>query len=96
MSVDNWMDKYLPIINKRNDGYGISVNEKFYLYETYGKDLEEIIETNKERPQHIWTLITDDEGDELIVEGYHYINRVGYFVTEQPCQPDATYLINYN
>ena len=57
--------------------------EQFYaiytptIYETYGKDHDIVIATDREK---IWTLVDDDDGGMVVLKGYHYVNRVSYFV----------------
>jgi hypothetical protein len=56
------------------------------MYETYGKELDYV----RTHPcNRIWTIIEchDDENDEpitIISAGYHFINRFGYLITNEP------------
>lgn len=36
---------------------------------------------------HIWTLVEED-GIMVIISGYHYVNRMGYIITEVPWNLD--------
>lgn len=36
----------------------------------------------------IWTVIDGDEGETAIVSGRHFVNRIGYIVTEVPATED--------
>lgn len=65
------------------------------MFAAYGKDLETVRKTDE---SHVWTVIDVDlsdgaphpydheDGDNcwVIVTGYHYINRIGYVITELP------------
>jgi hypothetical protein len=62
--------KYLPI--ERKDGT--------ILFETYGKDLEQIKRTF---PRKVWTLL-DCDGKLVIGAGYHHVNRMNYIVSIRP------------
>lgn len=42
----------------------------------------------------IWTYLEGDTGT-LITEGYHYVNRLGYYLTEKPSLPNTSYEIDY-
>jgi hypothetical protein len=75
LTIDEWDSKYLPINNKFDDN--ASFNGA--MFETYGRELDYVI---KQGSSHIWTLIDDSEGDLLIVNGYHLVNRIGYFITK--------------
>jgi hypothetical protein len=38
-------------------------------------------------PNFVWTLVSGDMCD-LIVAGYAYVNRLGYYITENPWSDD--------
>ena len=48
------------------------------MFETFGKEVEFV---RAQRAQNIWTLLECD-GKTFICEGFHYVNRIGYFITE--------------
>jgi hypothetical protein len=48
------------------------------LFETYGEEVEFVYESDS---KHVWTLL-DCDGKIRIAEGRHYVNRLGYFITE--------------
>ena len=76
ISYDEFVEKYKPIQNH------IDTNRSHegLMFETYGEELEFV----KESDQHcIWTL-TDCEDTVIIQSGFHYVNRLGYFITEVP------------
>jgi len=56
------------------------------LWETYGVELNFV---RNQQPNRVWTLMNDDEGNLVIVTGFHFVNRVGYFVTEIPWAEDS-------
>jgi hypothetical protein len=77
MDIDEWTVAYKPIKNTLDDnaGYGGT------MYETYGHELAFVrlhIEKNT-----VWTLFDSDNGP-MIGAGYHLVNRIGYFITEDP------------
>jgi hypothetical protein len=41
----------------------------------------------------VWTLVEDDDGDAVIVEGYHLVNRLGYFITAKPAKAGYQYVV---
>lgn len=67
------------------------------MYETYGADLERILvfanAKSKRMRRMVWTLVEDDDGDLVIVNGYHLCNRLGYFLTAKPAAKDCEYLV---
>jgi hypothetical protein len=79
MTEDEWIAAYKPIINH------IDTNSSFggYMFETYG-DEEQYIKTYPD-PNCIWTYADGDDGGTYIFNGWHFVNRIGYFITEVPC-----------
>ena len=74
--LNAWDAKYRPIknhITKNGD-------DKF---ETYGEELEYVRSILKTEPNKVWTLIEGDQGL-WITNGYHFVNRLNYFITEIP------------
>lgn len=88
ISWEEFEETYRPIQNH------ISHRQEFngWLFETYGKDLEYIegLEANHEKygAKNVWTIIDDDNGDSVIISGYHYVNRQGYIITDIPWEKD--------
>lgn len=75
--LEAWEQKYRPMKNHIIDD-GFWENDKF---ETYGAELEFV---RAQDPRNIWTLVDGDDGNLYIVDGYHLVNRINYFVTEVP------------
>lgn len=61
-----------------------------FMYETYGEELDFV----RSAPENtIWTYSQIDYGF-VISEGYHFVNRLGYYVTEIPFEPDTEYEVD--
>lgn len=80
MTFDEWVEQFKPIKNRLGD---------VRMFETYGEDYEFVKVQN---PLCIWTYGDAGEGS-YIVEGWHYVNRIGYYITEIPFNKDETYFI---
>jgi len=76
LDYDIWEKKYQP---KKSPEKHSSYNNT--LIECY-KELWEYLK--KQDPKNIWTLINGDDDSFVIIPGSHYVNRIGYFVTEKP------------
>lgn len=70
---DEWATKFKP-----KDNHLVPSNGK--MYETYGAEYEYI---KSMHPNFIWTWVQGDFCD-LLVAGVAYVNRLGYYVTENP------------
>ena len=83
MDFDEWCDTYKPIPNN------IDTNASFNgtMFETYGAEVEFV---KKADPAHIWTYGDGDDGGSYVWNGWSFVNRIGYFITEVPCPPDTT------
>lgn len=51
------------------------------LFETFGEEAQFV---RKQDPATIWTLVEDSEDGECILSGFHFVNRLGYFVSTVP------------
>lgn len=86
ISEDAFADRFEPIGNHLDShasfdwgkGYGT-------LFETYGEELEFV---RQQAPERIWTLVSTDE-DDVIVNGFHIVNRLGYFIASIDCPQSA-------
>jgi hypothetical protein len=83
MTEDEWIATYKPILNH------IDTNASFSgtMFETYG---EEVAFVKSQRDEYIWTFGDGDDGGGYVWNGWSFINRIGYFITEIPCPPDVT------
>ena len=83
LELDEWFDKYKPIKNHLDE------NSSFdgHMFETYGDEVEFVKAQDENR---IWMYGDGDDGGGYIWNGWHFINRLGYFITEVPCPPDTT------
>jgi len=48
------------------------------LFETYGQELEFV---RQQDPLTVWTLVDGDDGDQYLVSGIHFVNRIGYLIS---------------
>lgn len=77
VTYEQWIEQYRPIKNHLGNG-----NDAYdgCLFETCGDELDWV----KAQPENtVWTLL-DVDGAMVIGNGFHYVNRMGYFVTEVP------------
>ncbi len=88
LSLEQWVERYKPIINPFDD------NASFdgFMFETYG---EEFLYVCSQSSLNVWTLIEQDckpvvesdgyvrDYEQFVVSGMAFVDRVGYFVTEE-------------
>jgi hypothetical protein len=51
------------------------------LFGTFGPELDAVKAAD---PACVWTLVSGDDDTLLILNGFHFANRLGYFVTTYP------------
>jgi hypothetical protein len=57
------------------------------MFETYGDEVEFV---KSQSPANIWMYGSGDDGGTYIWNGWGFVNRLGYFITEVPCPDDLT------
>lgn len=78
-----WEDKFKPIKNHfRKD-------PDETMFETYGEEVEFV---QKADNKYIWTYLQGDMSD-LICAGYHYVNRLGYYISSIPWENEDDYVL---
>ena len=79
---DTWVKKYKPITNHLDPNASWGVDEGTgIMFETYGDEVEFVKQQNE---RHIWTYMDTDDGGTCIGAGWSVVNRIGYFITENP------------
>ena len=89
--LEDWEAKYQPIKNHIASEKGED-DDKF---ETFGKELEYVLSIANTEPRRVWTLVDGDDGNLYIVDGYHLVNRVNYFITKNPLEGDGFMEVPY-
>lgn len=78
LSYEQWIEQYKPITPpgefRSYDGL---------MLETYGLDADTVQTQQKHYPKTVWTLLEED-GAMWIGAGFHWVNRMGHFITEVP------------
>ena len=88
MTEEEWLAQYTIWPNHLNPDAPWELTEdgeQGCLFETYG---EELAFVESQEPARIWTLLDAGDDGELIQSGRHFVNRLGYFISEQPV-PDG-------
>lgn len=86
LTEDGFDEKFKLITNPFEDNVGW--NGRFF--ETYGEELDFV---RNRHSAHIWTYIDGDESD-LIVSGYHLVNRINYLISVEHVPDDTDYQVN--
>jgi len=81
-------DKYTPA----KDCIPTVFEEDTGMFETYGQDLQTVMRIAATQANRVWTLVDADDGGTVWLNGYHYVNRIAYAITEEAGQPDESFV----
>ena len=90
MTVEEWEATYRPLANHLDDTASWqSADGRGVMFEAYGAELDFVRGCDE---NHIWTYADGDDGTYLS-NGFGFVNRIGYFVTQKAFDPDAVIVI---
>jgi hypothetical protein len=82
MNVQDWEEKFKPVVNRIDSNASWQDNEgNGIMFETYGDEYEFVCKHKESR--QVWSY-RDDEYEGLILVSGMASNPIGYFVTEIP------------
>jgi len=88
ISYEKFVDDFEPYTNTMSDDRGYNNT----MYETFSPEIDHVKAQN---PEYIWTLIDGENNNSWIIPGFHFVNRLGYFITKNPWT-DEDLLVNDN
>lgn len=77
-TYDAWVETFKPIWNDKS--------QDLMQFETYGDEYEKVKATDN---KYVWTEVDGDEGT-YIIAGHHWVNRIHYYITENPWEDEYT------
>lgn len=86
MTTDEFFDKYKPVKNH----YDKHASWGGCMFDTYGQEHEHVLYMRDFEPRKVWTVVEGCNGDLIVIDGYHHVNRIGYLITEVPCEEDVS------
>jgi hypothetical protein len=87
---EQWKQAFSPIKNHLDNNAAWDGA----MYETYGEEYDFVKSFVTHKPNHVWTLMDDDDGNPMIGSGWHFVNRLGYFITMNPFRCDVSVIYN--
>ena len=77
LTFNKWRAHFKPIKNH------LEADAPIYgsMFETVGAELAYVSDCVSTKPGYVWTLLGCD-GALIIVNGFWFVNRLGYFITE--------------
>jgi hypothetical protein len=87
LTMEEWEATYKPIYNHIDNNASFQDESgQGIMFETYG---DEVAFVKSQSPDKIWMYGSGDDGGTYIWNGWGFVNRLGYFITEVPCPPDT-------
>jgi hypothetical protein len=80
-----WVDTFKPIKNTVSK----YPDDSLIHFETYGDEYDAVKKAHEINPKIVWTEVDGDEGS-YIVAGWHFVNRIHYYITENPWEDEWT------
>ena len=82
LTEDEFDERFPLVENHLNPAAGwVLGDSRGCLFETYG---EELAFVRSQHPDRVWTLVDGDDGGLYLVNGLHFVNRIGYLVARVP------------
>ena len=82
MRYDDWLETYRPVSNPLAE----SAPFDGLMFETFGPELAHVRDTPSDR---VWTLVEGDDDTLYVLSGFHFVNRLGYFIAAQSRQANV-------
>lgn len=89
LDFEEWIQEYKPISKNITP-----CSEFCYKLETYGFEYECFKFMYAFFPQHTWTFVGNEYGW-FFSEGWHFCDRICYYITEKPFNPVFNYQVDY-
>lgn len=88
---EDWVVEFSPVGNHLQEDAPFNG----LMFETFGEELDYVrsVALDPDCKRAVWTLVECFGSAEWIVEGFHVVNRLGYFVTVVPYVENVYYEI---
>lgn len=84
ITFEEWLEKYQPVDNHIDNNASFQdENGNGIMFETFGDELQYVLSIANNEPNQVWTYVDGDDGT-YVTNGYHLVNRIGYFITSVP------------
>jgi hypothetical protein len=84
LTWDEFEAKYKPQVNHILGETNAPMNG--WMYETFEEEYEYVMSVHEKEPGRVWTVLSGDEYLIGFASGWHWVNRIGYIITEVPVE----------
>lgn len=65
------------------------------MFETFGEELE-YVRMKAQKGNNVWTILEGDDDTMFIVNGIHFVNRIGYLITREEWEGETEVEIEFD
>lgn len=88
MNYEQFVENYEPIKNHLSEGGAFNGT----MFETYGNEMDLVKEVLAQAGnKRIWTYVGEGN-NEMIVPGLRFVNRLGYFITQEEWEDENDFV----
>lgn len=87
ISEEEWLDRFRPQLNHLDTDSAVDFGDGGASFETCGEELNYVRGVD---PARVWTMYDDGS---TICSGYHFVNRLHYFVCKVPVPAGEHYIL---
>jgi hypothetical protein len=88
LTEDEFDVRFPLVTNHLNPSAGWGIGESGgCLFETYGQEFDFVRQQHQRR---VWTLVDGDDGDMYVISGLHFVNRIGYLISQESFPENTT------
>ena len=88
LTLEEWEDKYEPV----QDIEGVEIFYETYISDGYVRDYQALLDeatrlaggSELKAHHHIWTRQDGEDGNLVLTNGIHFVNRLDYCLTKKP------------
>jgi len=89
ITEDEFYERFTPCKNEIDKNF---TSFDGCMFETYGEELEYVQKIARESPRRVWTIVEVD-GIMYYESGFHFVNRLGYLITEEEIEEGIEYTV---
>lgn len=86
-SFQCWFNTFLPVVNFNR--FAQTKRKLHFGFAAQGSDLAHVQGVAAESPNHVWTLIKDENDSTLLAPGYQELKRLSHLITEKPWEKET-------
>ena len=89
--MNDFFDEYTPDGSHKSEYF--TDEDEVGQFETHGADLEYVMAVYNKTPSRVWTMLDDDENGEIVIRnGLHHVNRIAFIITVEDGEGESFFI----